>query len=294
MAPIRIVFAGTSDFAVPSLQVLAADSRFSVDLVISQPDRPVGRNQLLTPPPVANAAKQLGLPLLQPENINTSMPTLQQAVPNQPDFLVVVAYGQILRDEVLRWPSRMPINVHGSVLPRWRGASPIHHALLMNDTTSGVTVQRMVAALDAGPVLSQQETPISSTDTFRTLHDRLATLGATLLTQTLTQTLTETPQDEARVTVCRTLKREDGLVDPAKLTATEIERRIRAFTPWPGVSMIWNDLHLKILEASLTPQTEAWPLPCAEQSTLYITSLQPAGKKVMSGRAFESGYSKKG
>lgn len=293
MSPIRIVFAGTSDFAVPSLQALAADKRFSVELVISQPDRPVGRNQALTPPPVASAAKQLGLPLLQPENINTAMDTLQKAVPQAPDFLVVVAYGQILRDDVLHWPSQLPINVHGSVLPRWRGASPIHHALLMNDATTGVTVQRMVAALDAGPVLSQRAIPIGSSDTFRTLHDRLATLGAELLTQTLAEPLSETPQEEALVTVCRTLKREDGLVDSTKLTAVEIERRIRAFTPWPGVCMNWNDLNLKILEASLTPHAEGWPLTCANQTTLYITSLQPAGKKAMSGKAFASGYSKK-
>lgn len=289
MHRLRLVFAGTSDFAVPSLRALAADERFAVELVISQPDRPVGRKQLLTPPPVAACATTLGLPLAQPEQLNADLPTLQARVGTPPDFLVVVAYGQILKPAALAWPKRVPINVHGSLLPRWRGASPVHHALLQGDTRTGVSVQRMVSALDAGPVLAQAACDIEPRDTFSLLHDRLAQLGADLLVQTLADLPPETPQNEDPVTVCRTLKREDGVVDPASLTAIDIDRRIRAFTPWPGVTLPYGDTTLKLLRAELAPQADAWALPCAQGTTLYVTELQPAGKTAMSAAAWARG-----
>jgi methionyl-tRNA formyltransferase len=289
VSSLNVVFCGTSAFAVPSLRALCSDPTISVQLVISQPDRPVGRKQVLTPSPLAQAAKDLHVPLLQPENINTAMPELLARVTERPDFLVVVAYGQILRPTVLEWPTQMPMNVHGSLLPRWRGASPVHQAVLHGDVTSGVTVQRMVAALDAGPVLSQVETPIAVRETFTTLHDRLAEMGATLLLQTLKHPLREAPQDESQVTVCHTLKREDGVVDINTLTAIDIDRRVRALNPWPSVTLEHLGETVKVLEADLEPTAESIPLPCANNTILHLQTVQPASKKPMSAAAWLRG-----
>ncbi len=285
-APLHIVFCGTSAFAAPSLRALSGDPRFMVDAVITQPDRPVGRAQTLTPPPVKVIAQELHIPLLQPENLKRAFATL--GLP-RPDFLVVVSYGQILSQEILAWPKMAPVNVHASLLPRWRGASPLQHAVLTGDETSGVTIQRMAEALDAGPVLSQREVTLDPRETMQTLHDRLADIGAMLLVETLSQPLQETEQDTSKVTLCPKLTRADGLADAQTMTAQSLDRRVRALTPWPGVTIEIDGGPLKLLETDLTPRKNSAPLPCAEGSILHLVTVQPAGKKPMDGAAWARG-----
>ncbi len=293
---ITVVFAGTSAFGIPSLRALAADKRFTIPLVITQPDRPVGRKQELTASPIKTLALELGLPLWQPENINAeweSNPLLATQNPS-PDFLVVIAYGQLLKRPVLDWATQMPLNVHGSLLPRWRGASPVHHAVLSGDRESGVTVQRMVAALDAGPVLTRASTPLSPRETFRTLHDRLAAMSPAPLLEALTTSPTPRDQDESEVTVCRKLAREDGKCDPGRQTAEEIDRRVRALTPWPGVTMPVDGTELKILETALEPTTGSFPVSCADWTILHMTKVQTPGGKPISGEEWRRGAAAKG
>jgi len=283
--PLKIVFLGTSAFAVPSLKALAGDPRFKVELVITQPDRPVGRKQILTPPPVKIAAKELKLPLLQPEDINQAISDQRSAI--SPDFLVVVSYGQILSGEILNWAKIAPVNVHASLLPKYRGASPIQHAILGTDEESGVTVQKMVKELDSGPVLNQEKIQIGERETFTSLHDKLSEIGATLLTRTLAEPLKEHKQDESKATFCKKLSRADGLVDAKTMTAEEIDRKVRALSPWPGVSCQGN----KLLETGLKPDPDALELACKNGTVLFVTKIQPQSGKPMSGRAFATGHS---
>lgn len=285
----HVVFAGTPDFAVPSLQALIDNSSFVVDLVITQPDKPVGRKQVLTPPPVKVKAEKHNLPVWQPANINREFADSTHNTLT-PDFLVVVAYGQILKQEILDWPSIAPVNVHASLLPRWRGASPIQHAILAGDATTGVTVQQMVAALDAGPILSQQEVELSEQTTAPELHDTLAATGAALLTSTLTKPLQPKAQDEKSVIVCKKLTRQHGQVDPEQVTATEIDRAVRALVPWPGVTCALHNETVKLLRTSLSDQSDALPLTCKDDSMLYVLDLQPPGKRPMSAAAWQRGH----
>ena len=205
------------------------------------------------------------------------------------NFLVVVAYGQILSKEILALPRIAPINLHPSLLPRWRGASPMHHAILAGDRETGVTIQQMAEALDAGPILAQERLPLSSMETFASLKQTLAEKGAALLTHTLQSPLQPVPQDATKVSVCFKLTRKDGEVDPQRMTAEEIDRKVRALTPWPGVTCPINRETVKILKTSLTAVKEALPLPCAGDSTLFVLEMQPPGKKPMSGAAWTRG-----
>lgn len=283
---VSVVFLGSSAFAVPALKAIAADPSFTVLLVITQPDRPVGRKQTLTPPPVKTAALELHLPVLQPESLNKEF-ALAKAACARPDVLVVVSYGQILSQEVLDWPSVAPVNVHASLLPELRGASPIQHAILQGKAETGVTVQRMVKELDAGPVLSRRVTHIGPRDTFVTLHDRLAELGAALVTDTLKHPHSPVEQNHAEATFCGKLEKKDGEADPKTMTAAAIDRMIRALTPWPGVTWDGN----KLLEASTDPSDDALRIPCSGNTDLFVTRIQPAGGKPMSGAAFARGRS---
>ena len=279
-----VVFLGTSAFAVPCLKALAANKQFDVQLVLTQPDRPVGRKQLLTPSAVKVAALELKIPVTQPENINARTMSNEQQL-TRPDFLVVVSYGQILSEEILRWPTIAAVNVHASLLPKLRGASPIQHAILDGLTETGVTVQRMVKELDAGPILMQRSVAIDERETFTTLHEKLATIGAELLTATLLLPLNEREQDAGNATFCKKFTKADGNVDPTKMTAEKIDRMVRALTPWPGVS--WNNN--KVLETSLEQVADSFPIPCAENSVLHIVQIQPSGGKPMSGTDFLRG-----
>lgn len=287
--PHSVWFLGTSAFAVPALEGLLADPAFSVDLVITQPDRPVGRKQEVTPSPVKIAAQNHGLTIQQPENINATYHILHTTY-SAPDFLVVVSFGQILSQVILDIPRIAPVNVHASLLPRWRGASPLQHAILSGDAASGVTVQKIVEELDAGPILAQEKVTLDPRETFTTLHDRLAPLGADLLVRTLKNPLKPIAQDPSQVTLCRTLKRGDGKIDHTSLSASDIDRKVRALTPWPGVTLIVNEQFLKLLETSLELTMDSAPLPCAQETVLHLVTVQTAGKKAMTGAAWKRGH----
>jgi len=285
-----VIFCGTPEFAVPSLEALIADSAFSVDLVITQPDKPVGRKQELTPPPVKSCAQKNGIALKQPENLNDDFSALESL---KPDFLVTVAYGQILKLPILDLPTIAAVNIHPSLLPHWRGASPIQNAILAGDTKTGVTLQEMTEELDAGPILAQVETLIEDRETVESLHNRLSVLSAALLTETLKQPLDPKPQDESQATFCQKLTRMDGMVDPSKMTAEEIDRHVRALVPWPGVLVTIDGVELKLIETSLKETPDSIPVECVDNSLLHIVRLQPPGKKAMSGKEWERGNHRK-
>lgn len=290
MSPLSIIFCGTPAFAVPSLEALLERPQdYAVRLVITQPDQPVGRKQILTPPPVKVFALAHRLPILQPENINAHISNLHAL---SADLLVTVAYGQILSPALLAQPRKGAVNLHPSLLPRWRGASPIQHAILAGDNETGVTVQMMVEALDAGPVLAQQRIALSAEETYEHLDALLAQQGARLLQDALAKPFTPVPQDESKVTVCRKLTRRDGEVNPSEMTAEEIHRRVRALTPWPGVTAPFGGERVKILKTSLVAEPEALEVPCKDGRPLYVLSLQSPGRKPMSGKAWLRGHAK--
>ncbi len=279
-----IVFLGTSQFSVPSLQALASDASFEVLAVITQPDRPAGRKMTLAPPPVKTEALQLKLPVLQPEKMNLACADISKNFP-RPDFLVVVSYGQILSDDVLSWPTKAAVNIHASLLPLLRGASPLQHAVLQNLKESGVTVQRMVKELDAGPVLSHASVKLSPRETSASLHDTLKVLGAELLLKTLKAPLKEVLQDASQATFCGKLEKAAGIADTETMTAETIDRMVRALSPWPGVSIRGN----KILETSLQPEVESLTVPCSNGTMLSVLRIQPPGGTPMSGADFIRG-----
>jgi methionyl-tRNA formyltransferase len=245
-----IVFIGTPPFAVPSLHALARDGH-SIAAVITQPDRPAGRHRTPRPPPVKIAALELGLMVLQPANLRDS-DTLKRLHELSPEVIVVVAYGQILRPAVLEIAAHGVLNVHPSLLPRWRGASPIPAAILAGDDRTGVTVMLMDAGMDSGPILAQGEVPIDDNDTAASLSDTLSQAGASLLAQTLPRwiagDIAPQPQDEAEATTCPLLRKEDGAIDWV-LPAIDIWRRVRAYNPWPGAFTFLGADLLRIWQA---------------------------------------------
>lgn len=237
---LRLVFMGSPDFAVPTLRALAA--QYAVVGVVTQPDRPAGRGMTLTPPPVKLVAEELRIPLIQPQKLRQPE-AVQQLKDWNPDLIVVSAFGQILRPEVLDLPRQGCINVHASLLPRWRGAAPIQAAILAGDAQAGVTIMKMDPGLDTGPMLSQRAIPIDAEDTGGSLLQKLSHLGGELLLETLpgyiSGEIQPQPQPETGSTYAPMLKKEDGLLDFTR-PAAELERKIRAFQPWPGTTVAWD------------------------------------------------------
>jgi methionyl-tRNA formyltransferase len=233
---------------VPSLRALQ-EAGHELGLVVTQPDRP-GHRLRLTPPPVKAAALDLGLPVFQPERIRApeSLDRLAEAAP---ELAVVVAYGQIIPPAILDLPPRGLLNVHASLLPRWRGAAPVAHAILAGDTVTGVTIMAMDEQLDHGPILAARETPIGAREDAATLGQRLADLGAELLVDTLQKLdgIAPREQDHAAATFAPKLKREDGELG-WELDAVEIDRRVRAFQPWPGVTVPFGGARVKVLRGA--------------------------------------------
>ena len=238
--PLRVVFMGTPEFAVPALEALrAAGSLAEIVAVYTQPDRPVGRGQGVKASPVKLRALEYGIPIAQPEKL-TLPGEFEKLQAFRPDVIVVVAFGQILRRNVLDLPRLGCINIHSSLLPRWRGAAPIQWAILGGDSETGITTMHLVEKLDAGDILLQARTPVSIHDTAGTLHDRLAKMGAELIVPTLEGlkegTLEGRTQDEARVTHASKLNKEMEWLDLSQ-SARELDLRIRALNPWPGTSV---------------------------------------------------------
>ncbi len=272
---------GTAELACPSLQAVAN----RVVAVVTQPDRPKGRHLAISPPPVKIVAQKLGLPVMQPVKVRDIIEDIRAL---RPDLIVVVAYGQILPKAILEIPPRGCINVHASLLPRWRGASPIQHAILAGDRQTGVTTMFMNERMDAGDIILQRAEPIRPNDTAGSLHDRLAALGAELLVETLASDFPRRPQDESQATYARKLTKEDGRIDWTK-PATEIERQIRAMNPWPGAFTTLGQTPVKIWKAELAPAPGPGVYPTGD-GFLRILELQPAGGKPMSFEAFARGH----
>lgn len=297
---IRIVFMGSPEFALPNLNLLS--EQYPVVGVITQPDRPAGRGRTLRPPPIKSLALELGLPLIQPRRLREPE-ALQQLREWAPELIVVAAFGQILRPEVLDLPRYGCINVHASLLPRWRGAAPIPAAILHGDSRTGVTIMRMDPGVDTGPLLSQRAIPIDPGESAAQLSQRLAQLGAELLIETLPDYLSGSlqpqPQPEEGATYAPMLKKEDGRLD-FNQPAEQLARLVRAFNPWPGAYMEWQGAALKVhrvrLSAELTNQPpgtrqelEGWPAVATSQGSLLLEELQPAGKRPLSGQDFLRG-----
>ncbi len=256
----RLVFAGTPDFARTHLETLLG-SRHEVAAVLTQPDRPAGRGRRLRPSPVKALAEEAGLEVLQPASLREPG-ILERLRTLAPEALVVVAYGLILPPEVLALPRYGCLNVHASLLPRWRGAAPIQRALLAGDPETGVSVMRMDEGLDTGPVLLQRRCPIGPEDTAGSLHDRLAALGREALLEALegveAGALRAQPQDERLATYAPKLARHEARLHWRE-GARELERRVRAFDPWPGAFTLWEGEALKVWRARALPEHEAMP-----------------------------------
>ena len=246
----RIVFFGSPDFALPSLDALLAAGH-AVALVVSQPAKPVGRSAELLDPPVARRAKELGLPVFQPPTLKDDAAVARLADVGA-DLFVVVAYGKILAQRVLDLPRLGCVNVHGSLLPRWRGASPVQAALLAGDVESGVSIMRMEAGMDTGPVYAVTRSSVAPEEDAGSLSARLAREGAELLVAKLpaieAATLVPAPQEDSLATLCPKVRREDGQADFSR-PAVELVNRLRAFTPWPGLFAFRGGRRVKLLAA---------------------------------------------
>ncbi|RIV28268.1 methionyl-tRNA formyltransferase [Alicyclobacillaceae bacterium I2511] len=245
---VRVLFMGTPDFALPVLAALAEDVRVHVVGVVTQPDRPVGRKRELAASPVKRAAQAYGIAVMQPERIRNPE-TLAVLSNLQPDVMVTAAYGQLLPQRLLDIPKYGCLNIHASLLPRWRGAAPIQRALLAEDERTGVTVMKTVKALDAGPVLGVHEVPITNVDDAGTLHDTLAQSGAQLLMKVLFPyvrgEIQPQPQGQEGVTYADKIERVDEFVDWSK-TRQKVDRQIRALRPWPGSVALLSTTQLKV------------------------------------------------
>lgn len=276
----RVVFMGTPYFAVPSLQALAENAApghlwsSGLDLVgvVTRPDKPTGRSGTLVPPPVKVAAQDIGVPVYQPGPLRRpeSLALMHRLAP---DLIVVAAFGQILPPALLDLPAHGCLNVHASLLPRHRGASPIAAAILAGDMDTGVTLMEMEEGLDTGPIVAQMATALGDEETTGELTTRLAELGAELLVETLPLWLaggiSPVPQDESRATLTRLLRKEDGQLDWRE-PADVLSRHVRAYTPWPGAFTTWQGRHLKVLRARALPAEAELSSEAREPGTVFL------------------------
>lgn len=267
----KIIFSGTPDFAVPALQMLI-DSGHEVCAVYTQPDRPAGRGRKLSPSPVKKLALSVGIPVYQPETLKTE-DDLKQLASFEADLMVVVAYGIILSQAVLDTPKLGCINIHGSLLPRWRGAAPIHRAVMAGDNKTGVTIMQVVKKLDAGDMLHKEECDIEPTSTSSDLHDKLADLGAIGLQKVLTQMSEETfvakKQDESLVTYAAKLEKSEAQLDWNR-PAIELDRQIRGLNSWPVAQTTFQGKVLRIWNAAISE----------DESDLAIATVCQQGKRM--------------
>lgn len=299
----RLVFMGTPDFAVPSLQALAAAGH-EIAAVITQPDRPRGRGKKLLPPPVKGTALAAGLPVRQPSDMK-DRGFLEDLRRLQPELIAVVAFGRILPREILDLPARGCVNLHASLLPRYRGAAPIHRAVMNGEVETGVTTMWMAPRLDAGDIILQEKLPIPPEATTGEIHDRLAEVGAGLLVHTLELIASgrapRLPQDEALATYAPPLQPEEEVIHWER-PAQVIYNQIRGLNPWPGAYTLRSGERLKIYGARLTdPAATGRPGQVVEavregfvvqagKGRLLVTSVQPPGKKIMPAPAYLQGY----
>ncbi len=295
----QIVFMGTPDFSVPILQALI--QHHDVTGVVTQPDRPAGRNRQLRPSPIKTIALDAGIPVFQPEKLRRAEAVEHLKQWPQPDAYVVAAFGQILPQTVLDIPRFGSINVHASLLPRWRGAAPIQACIRAGDVESGITIMKMDAGLDTGPILTQGAVALAADETGQSLHDKLSVLGAELLIDTLpgyfSGDIQPQDQDEGAVTYAPQIAKDEGNIDWNQ-DATAIERLVRAFTPWPGTYTYWNGQQLKIhggavregqTEPGFVVRTSDGIAVGTGDGLFLLGKIQLAGRKAMPVEAFVRG-----
>ena len=298
---IRTVFMGSPEFALPSLRALV-EAGYDVRLAVTQPDRRAGRGGRMRAPEAKVEAERLGIPVFQPSSFRDPE-AVAEIAGVEPDLIVVAAYGRILPRAVLDLPRHPVVNVHPSLLPRWRGPSPVAAAILAGDRETGVSIMELVPEMDAGPVLAARPFPITPTDTTTTLEARLAGEGAGLLVETLPAWLDgdlhAVPQDESLVTVCPLLAKDDGHL-AAGMTAREAERAVRAYDPWPGAFVTYNGDRLGIWRAHVEDAgNELFPGDLAvlagkpavafREGVLVLDEVQRSGSRRVSGEAFLNG-----
>jgi methionyl-tRNA formyltransferase len=301
---LKVVFMGTPEFAVPALE--AVHSSFNIVGVYTQPDKPVGRGQEMRATLVKKKALEFGLKVFQPEKL--SLPgVFEELEALSPDIIVVVAFGQILRTNVLKLPRLGCVNIHSSLLPRWRGAAPIQWAILSGDKESGISTMHLVEKLDAGDILLQEKTPIAAQDTAGSLHDRLALIGARLIVPTLkgldSGELRGIRQDESLITYASKLTKEMEALDPS-LEAQVLERRVRALNPWPGTSLMIEGQRLKVKKVRVRADLPGNQGKIYERSgmlllgtssgALELLTVQWDGKKEVDAAGFMNGLKGKG
>lgn len=294
----NVVFMGSPELAARILEPLA--SKYHVVGVVTQPDRPAGRGKVLTSPPVKVLADQLSIPTIQPERLRDEAFAQLQAW--NPDVIVVAAFGQILRQRVLDLPKFGCINVHASYLPRWRGAAPMQAAILHGDEYTGVSIMKMDAGIDTGPVLIQEKVYLEEDETLSTLTEKLSALGASLLLKALEDYLAgrleATPQPEGGDTYAGMLTKEDGLLDFTQ-SAVDIDRKVRALNDWPGTFCDVNGQIIKVRKVKITPSEthpagirsvlDKVPAISTPDGWVQLLEVQPAGKKWMPGADFVRG-----
>jgi len=299
----NIVFMGTPEFALPTLEKIY-NSSHTILSVVTQPDRPKGRGQKNFASPIKNFANNYNIPLLQPENVNTQE-FIELLFKNRPDYIIVVAFGQILREDLLKVPLQFCINLHSSLLPKYRGAAPINRAILNGDSISGVTTMIMDRGMDTGDILLTQEIPILKSDDAKSLHDKLSESGGELVIKTLfrleNNNLLPLPQNSELATYAPKLKKEESLIN-WQLDANDIFNKIRGLVPWPGTHTFYNGKRLGILQGKVIlgdPSdrpgyvervTDSGIEVGTRKNRLKITELKPEGKKAMSVKSFLSGY----
>lgn len=300
----HLVFCGTPEFAVPTLRKLA-EAGFSVSLVVTQPDKPRGRGLQVSYSPIKQCALELSLPVTQPDKIKNNEDFRNRLAVLKPDAIIVVGYGHIIPQWMIDLPPLGNINLHASLLPRYRGAAPIQWAIACGETATGVTTMRIDAGLDTGDILLQKEQPISPDDTAETLSPRLASMGADLMLETLrglqAGTLRPRPQDNSKATLAPILKKEDGLIDFIR-SAREISNRLCGFQPWPGAYTKFRGKHLQVHSAKpsdsgpklgpgeLRAVGDHLVVGCGSNTALDLLEIQLEGKKRMPASDFLHGY----
>jgi methionyl-tRNA formyltransferase len=302
--PLKLVFCGTPDFAVPSLRALLADSYFQVAAVVTQPDRPRGRGKKTASSPVKDAALEAGIPVYQPEKIKSES-SLDYFKRLAPDAVVIIAYGQIIPAALIAIPRLGWINLHGSLLPKYRGAAPINWAIINGEKVTGLTTMQIDAGLDTGPMLLKYQTGIGPDETAQDLYAQLAEAGAPLIVETLKKLdqgeITPTPQDNSQASLAPPLKKEDGRIDWF-LPAPKIYNRIRGLQPWPGAFTTFRGATCRIWGKPLKPvaaggmpgiilptQEDGLLVICGASTVLHVEQVQIEGRNRISDREFMNG-----
>ena len=297
----RVVFMGSPEFAVSTLRALAGSPEYEVAAVFTQPDRPAGRGKKLAGPPVKKLAEELGLAIFQPEKVRSDE-AYAQLVELAPTVIVVVGYGQIIPQRIIDLPPHGCVNVHSSLLPKYRGAAPVNWSIVRGETETGVCTMKIVKKLDAGDVLLCRKTAIGPNETASELTARLAPMGAELLLETLAGlpagSITPQPQDESLMTYAPMMKREDGFIDWS-LPAPEIHNRVRGFDPWPGAFTTFGGKRLQVRRCVLAEgagepgeilaASDVLTVACGS-GAIAATEVQPDGKARMTAAAFVNGY----